>query len=87
MELENSEGSQQQFSVLHMEEIGNSYKTKYVQKQFIFQLDQQKEEVFLYSLNDPIVDYLESLSSIDVKKNLIDEGWLCCPFELHFCIP
>lgn len=87
MELENSKGSQQQFSILHIEEIGSNYKTRHVQKKFSFQLEQQQEEVFLYDFFDPIVDYLESLSSTNVKLFLSNESWFCCLSKLHFCMP
>jgi hypothetical protein len=34
---------------------------------FNLQLDQQSKEVLLYEFDDPFADYLESMSSIDVK--------------------
>jgi len=37
------------------------------QQDFIFQLEQQHKEVFLCGFDDPIADYLESMSSICVK--------------------
>jgi hypothetical protein len=78
MELENSEDSQQSFSVLHMEEIGDNYKANHQQKHSSFQLEQQQEEVFLCGFYDPIGDYLESLSNIDAKLFLSNDGWFCC---------
>jgi len=48
---------------------------------------EQHGEVFLYCFHDPIVDYLESLSSSDVKSFFLSECWFCCLFELHFCMP
>jgi len=45
-----------------------------------------EEEVSIYSLHDPFADYLEPVSSTDVNLFLSNEGWFCCPFELHISI-
>jgi hypothetical protein len=82
-----SEGISQQLSVLQIEDIGNSYKTRHVQKHFSFQLEQHQEEVFLYGFIDPIFYYLDSLNNTDVKSFLSNEGWFCCLFKLHFYMP
>ena len=47
----------------------------------------QQQQVFVFSFIDPFVDYLESLSSADVKLFWLTEDWLCCFFKLHPCIP
>jgi hypothetical protein len=85
--IEISEGSPQQPSVLQIEDIGNSHKTGHVQKQFNFQLERYQEEVLLYGFHDPIVDYLEFLSSTDVKSFLSSECWFWYLFKLHLCMP
>jgi len=40
------------------------------------QLEHQHREVFLYGFNDPIANYLESMSNIHVKIFLKEESWL-----------
>jgi hypothetical protein len=85
--IEISEGSLQQLSILQIEETGNSYKTRHVHKHLSFQLEQHQEEVFIYGFIDPIVDYLDSLSSTDAKSFFSNEGWFYCIFKLHFYMP
>jgi hypothetical protein len=74
----------QSCSDLQIAEGGSHYQKEDMQRPFDLQLKQQ-EEVFLYSFIDPFADYLESLSSTNGKLFLLNEGWFCCPFGLHFC--
>jgi hypothetical protein len=55
-------------------------------QQHFSQLEQQQNEVFLCDFYDPVADYLESMSSIDVKTFLSNESRFCHLFELHFCM-
>jgi hypothetical protein len=55
------------------------------QQDFSFQLEQQHKEVFLCGFDDPIADYLQSMSNICVKVFLSDESWLYHLFKLLFC--
>jgi len=56
-------------------------------RQKIFVLQQkQPEEVFIFNFSDPFSDYLESLSSFDVRVFMLNEDWLLCPMELHISI-
>ena len=50
---------------------------------FIFQLDQQRGEVFHHVFHDPISDFLESMNSMNVKIFLIDESWSYHLFKTH----
>jgi hypothetical protein len=52
------------------------------QQHFSLQLEQQLKEVSLGEFGDPIADYLESMSSINVKVFLSNEGWFCHLFKL-----
>jgi hypothetical protein len=54
------------------------------QQNFIFQLEQQQREVFIWGFIDPIVDYLEFMSNIKVKIFLSDDDWFCHLFKLYF---
>jgi hypothetical protein len=51
-------------------EITESHQHKY----FNFQLEQQLKEVFLFYFDDPIADYLEIMSSLNIKIFLSGEG-------------
>jgi len=51
-----------------------------------FQLEQQLQEVFHCEFNDPFADFLESMSSIDVKIFLPKKDHLCHLFKSPFCI-
>jgi hypothetical protein len=62
-----------------------SISVKSSQHHFNFQLKQQHIEVFLYGFNDPIANYLESMSNICVKLFLSDESWLYHLFKALFC--
>jgi len=84
--LEIIEVSPQQLLVLQTDETGSSHETGHIQKQFNLQLEQQ-EEVFIYYFHDPMVDYLESLSSAHVKPLFFSGCWFSCLFELHFSMP
>jgi hypothetical protein len=55
-----------------------------LQHLFNLQLDQQSKEVFLCEFDDPFADYLESMSNINPKIFLSDEGWSCHLFKLHY---
>ena len=52
------------------------------QHHFNFQLKHCYEEVFLCDIYDPIANYLEFMSSMDVKTFLLDEDCFC--YQLHF---
>ena len=41
----------------------------------------QHKKVFLVGFYDPFGDYLELMSSIDIKIFLSDDSWFCHPFE------
>jgi hypothetical protein len=56
------------------------------QQQHFSHLGQQQEEVFLGGFYDPIVDYLEIMSSLNIKIFLSGEGQFCHLFKLHFCL-
>lgn len=56
------------------------------QQHFSFQLEQQHGEVFLFDFNDPIADYLEIMSNLNIKIFLSGEGQFCHLFQLHFCM-
>jgi hypothetical protein len=43
----------------------------------------QQEEVFILCFIDPFSDFLGSLSNLDVRTLLSNEGWLFCSFELY----
>jgi hypothetical protein len=45
---------------------------------------QQSKEVFLCEFDDPFADYVESMSNINPKIFLSDEGWSCHLFKWHF---
>ena len=74
-------GSDQQLS-LHfpLTEVGqstfsiNTNEDSHQQKH-LNQLEQQQEEVFPCKFDDPIADYLDSMSNIYVKIFLSDESW------------
>jgi hypothetical protein len=44
------------------------------------------KEVFFNDFEDPIADYLDSISSINVQILLSDESGLCHLFKLHSCM-
>ena len=71
---------------MQVAESGSHYKEEDIQRYFDLQLKQQ-QEVFLYRLIDPFVDYMESLSSSNVILFLSNEGWLFSSFEMDFGIP
>jgi hypothetical protein len=50
------------------------------------QLKQQIKEVFCYDFEDPFADYLESMSSIDLKIFLPEEDYLYPLFKPFFCM-
>ena len=49
-------------------------------------LEQQHKNVFLVGFDDPIADYLELMSSIDIKIFLLDDGSFRHPSKLHCCM-
>ena len=77
--MHSSQSEVEQYTV-NMETIESS------QQQHFIQLEQQHGEVFLCDIYDPISDYLESISNINVKIFLSDDSWLCNPFKLHCCM-
>jgi hypothetical protein len=81
-----TEISLQLCSDLQIAESASLRRKENIQKFFDLQL-QQQEEVFLYSFVDPFADYFNSLSRTDVNLLLSKEGWFCCPFQLHYCMP
>jgi hypothetical protein len=76
MHVSSTEVEQSTFSI----EISEGKK-----QQHFFQLEQYHEEVFLCVFHDPIADFLESMSSINVKIFLSDESWFYHLFKPHFC--
>ena len=48
--------------------------------------DQQHKKVFPVGFYDPVADYLELMSSIDIKIILSDDSWFCHPSKLHCCM-
>jgi hypothetical protein len=54
------------------------------QHHFNLQLDQQLKEVFFYGFYDPVADYFEYMSSINVKTFLSDEDCFC--HQPYFCM-
>ena len=81
----NSEASIQSYSYLQASEGGNHDQQEDMQRLSDLQLKQQ-QEVFVFSIIDSFANYLESLSSLDVRKLLSIEGWLSYSFEMHLCI-
>jgi hypothetical protein len=63
-------------------EIGGNHQQQYVN----LQLEQLRKEVFLDVFYDPITNYLESMSSINIKTFLSDEGQFCFCYRLYFCM-
>ena len=47
---------------------------------------QQHKKVFPVGFYDPVDDYLELMSSIDIKIFLSDDSWFYHPFKLHCCM-
>ena len=47
---------------------------------------QQHKKVFLVGFYDPVADYLELMSSIDIKIFFSDDSWFCHPLKLHCCM-
>ena len=56
------------------------------QQQHFIKLKQQHKKVFLVDFYDPIADYLELMSRIDIKIFLSDDSWFCHPSKLHYCM-
>jgi hypothetical protein len=81
----NSEASIQSYSDLQSSEGGSHDQQEDMQRLSDLQLKQQ-HEVFVFSLIDPFANYLESLSSLDVRALFSIEGWLSFSFEMHLCI-
>ena len=69
-------------SNLQVAESGNHYEEKDIQRYFDLQ-----QQVFPYSFIDPFVDYMESLSSSNVRLFLSKGGWIFPSFEMNFDIP
>ena len=67
---------------LQVAESGNHYEEEDIQRYFDLQ-----QEVFPYSFIDPFVDYMESLSSSNVKLFLSKGGWSFPSFAMNFDIP
>jgi hypothetical protein len=81
----NSEAIIQSYSDLQASKGGNHDQQEDMQRLSDLQLKQQ-QEVFVFSIIDPFANYLECLSSLDVKALFSIEGWLSCSFEMHLCI-
>jgi hypothetical protein len=71
-------------SIFNTEISENSQQYQQQQQLFSSQLDQQQVEVFLCGFDDPITDYLEIMSSLNIKIFLLGEGQFCHLFQLHF---
>ena len=67
---------------MQVAESGSHYEEEDIQRYFDLQ-----QKVFPYSFIDPFVDYMESLSSSNVRLFLTNEGWLFSSFERNFDIP
>ena len=67
---------------LQVAESGSHYEEEDIQRYFDLQ-----QEVFPYSFIDPFVDYMESLSSSNVRLFLSNGGWIFPSFEMNFDIP
>ena len=67
---------------LQVAESGSHYEEKDIQRYFDLQ-----QEVFPYSFIDPFVDYIDSLSSSNVRLFLSNGGWIFRSFEMNFDIP
>ena len=67
---------------LQVAESGSHYEEEDIHKYFYLQ-----HKVFPYSFIDPFVDYMESLSSSDVRLFLSKGGWIFPSFEMNFDIP
>ena len=48
--------------------------------------DQQHKNIFPVVFYDPVADYLELMSSIDIKIFLSDDSWFYHPSKLHCCM-
>jgi hypothetical protein len=51
---------------------------------FDLHLEQYQAKAFLYGFHDLFSDYMDSLSSSNVKLFLSNKSSLCCPFKLPF---
>ena len=60
--------------------------TESSQQQHFIKLEHQHKKVFLVGFYDPVADYLELMSSIDIKMFLSDDSWFCHPSKLHCCM-
>ena len=47
---------------------------------------QQHKKVFPIGFYDPVADYLELMSNIDIKIFLSDDSWFYHPLKLHCCM-
>jgi hypothetical protein len=63
-------------------EIGGSHQQQHVN----LQLEQLLKEVFHSDFYDPITDFLESMSSINIKTFLSDKEQSCFCYRLYFCM-
>jgi hypothetical protein len=63
-------------------EIGGSHQQQHVN----LQLEQLLKEVFHSDFYDPITDFLESMSSINIKTFLSDKEQSCLCYRLYFCM-
>ena len=66
------------------------YQTKVEQSTFNIDIsggkDQQHKKVYPIGFYDPVDDYLELMSSIDIKFFLSYDSWFCHPLKLHCCM-
>ena len=70
---------------LQVAESGSHYEEEDIHRYFDLQIKHQ-QEVFPYNFIDPFVDYMEYLSSSNVRLFLSNEGWLFSSFEMNFGI-
>jgi hypothetical protein len=63
-------------------EIGGSHQQQHVN----LQLEQLLKEVFHSDFYDPITDFLESMSGINIKTFLSDKEQSCFCYRLYFCM-
>ena len=60
--------------------------TKSSQQQHFIKLEKQHKKLFLVGFYDPVIDYLELISSVNIKIFLSDDSCFCHPLKLHGCM-
>ena len=60
--------------------------TESSQQQHFIKLEKQHKKVFLVGFYDPVAEYLELISSVNIKIFLSDDSCFCHPLKLHGCM-